>query len=347
MKRLNRKPEHRTGRTAFSLIELLIVIVIIAILMGLLLPMIGRIRRTSRLSQVKAEITRFNSAIAAFKGRFNVEPPSAIVIPNPATSGVDWDPVSRRRIRAIWPQFDFPTAGGIDASYFGGRDYIVLTGAECLVFFLGGLPVDSATGAAPTLGAMSQVTLTGFSKNPRAPFSLVGSNRDTSPFEFEAVRFVDSDGDLFPEYADTLPGQTTPYLYVSSYGRGTYPLQVPGGIDDLDVFSSVATLADPDGDGILQLYNTAGATHTDSGGAVANLATVYHQTGSAAMPGDPWKDQSYQLISAGEDQAYGGPSVLNAAYAGAGVFYTADGSEVQLGDRDNLTNFNEGLTLGE
>ena len=104
---------------------------------------------------------------------------------------------------------------------------------------------------------------------------------------------------------------------------------------------------DDDGDGILQMYNTAGATHADTGGAVANLATVYHQTGSPANPGDPWKDQSYQLISPGEDHAYGGTSVLNAAYAGAGVFLTDDASEVQLGDRDNLTNFNEGLTLGE
>ena len=352
MKRQNRNPQLKSSRTAFSLIELLIVIVIIAILMGLLLPMIGSIRRRARLTQVKAEITRFNSAIAAFKGRFNVEPPSAIVIPNPASSGVDWDPVSRRRIRAIWPQFNFPTAGGIDPSYFGGRDYIVLTGAECLVFFLGGLPVNSAADLtvdppAPTLGAMDQVTLTGFSKNPRAPFALAGSNRDTSPFEFEAVRFVDVDGDLFPEYVDTLPGQTTPYFYISSYNRGNYPLQVPGGIDDFDVFSAVTSLMDDDGDGILQMYNTAGATHADTGGAVANLATVYHQTGSPANPGDPWKDQSYQLISPGEDHAYGGASVLNAAYAGAGVFLTDDASEVQLGDRDNLTNFNEGLTLGE
>lgn len=317
-------------RSAFSLIELLVVMVVIAILAGLLLPAINNVRRTARLNEVKAEMTRFDSAIAAFKARYGVTPPSAIVLPNLNVAGVDWDPISRRRIRSIWPQFNFASVGGIGPAYFGGRDYIALTGAECLVFFLGGMP--DGTGK-----------LLGFSKNPRAPFSTAGTNRDGPFYEFQAGRLVDVDADNFHEYVDTLPGQTTPYLYISSNDGKGYPTQVPGGIDDFDVYVAAGAGGNPhdgsDGDGIAQLYNAMGGQIDDSGGVVQNLQFVYHQD---AARNNPWKKESYQIISAGQDNQYGSPV---GAYAGTGVYENPD--NMPVGEQDNLANFNEGLTLGQ
>lgn len=331
MKRSTQRAQSRTTRPAFSLVELLVVVVIIAILMAFLLPAIGNVRITTRLTQVKTEMKQLDAGIAGFKGRFGVEPPSLVVIPNPSSSGVAWDAISKRRIRQIWPRFDFNNSGGLDVGYFGGRDYIVLSGAECLVFFLGGIRDSNGV-------------LTGFSKNPRTPFALPGgtvtaTNRDTF-FEFDNSRLVDVDGDGFVEYLDTLPGQTTPYLYVSSYGGSGYRSQVPGAVDDFDVFCmNDANGGNPTGGsgGACQPYSTTGGSISDTGGTSENLSFVYHQDAARKIP---LKAQSYQLISAGEDKLYG---AQGSGYTGAGVL---DPDNMPLGERDNLGNFTEGLTLG-
>ena len=186
----NLQPSSRSG---FTLIELMVVIVIIAILMALILPAINGVRRTAREKQVSAEITQLDQAIASFKAQFGVEPPSSLHIPaQPASGSPAWDAVSRARIRSIWPQFDFDTRGGLDSSVPASH----LNGAECLVFFLGGL--QNAT--------TKQVI--GFSKNPRTPWTASGSNKDGPFFEFDSGRLVDSDSDGVLEYVDPLTDQT-------------------------------------------------------------------------------------------------------------------------------------------
>lgn len=326
-------------RSAFSLIELLVVIVIIAILMALILPAINSVRITARLTEVKTEITRFDSAIASFKAKYGVEPPSTVVLPNLA-NGVGWDPISRRRIRQVWPQFDFTTVGGIDVGHFGGRDFIILTGAECLTFFLGGMPATGGSGGPWSSASNEPPLLIGFSKNPRAPFALGGTNRDTF-YEFQGPRIVDVDGDSFPEYLDSLPGQETPYLYVKAKGSSGYRSQVPGGIDDLDVFSAYPANPDPDGNDIAELYDSAAGSLVDSGQARLNLASAY-QNGSAGA----WKKDSYQIISPGPDAEYGSASSISGfgSYAGGGQYEAGAGVQDRF-EQDNVTNFNEGTSL--
>lgn len=208
----------RHPRHGFSLIELLVVIVIIGILMALILPAIGRVRYTARVAEVSAEITRMEQALATFQNRFDTYPPSSISLYG-TEAAWDRNPTAKSVIRTIWPDFDFSTSGRGDQSIHPwGTDDKVLTGDECLIFFLGGVPVYQVGSTTPTL--------TGFSKNSRWPFAVAGENRD-GPFhtEFRAERFVDGVGaesvaDQIPSYLDSLPDQSTPIWYsVATNGR--------------------------------------------------------------------------------------------------------------------------------
>ena len=188
-----------SSRHGFSLIELLVVIVIIGILIALILPAIAGVRNRARVAQVTSEITQLDNAIAKFKSVYNVDPPSSLYIP-PAGDASKWPAADRSKVRAIWPQFNFDTNGGLAN---GSKD-LHLNGAECLVFFLGGL--ENSTSSPPVV--------LGFSKDPRSPWQSAGTNREGPFFEFANERFTDVDKDGLLEYMDALPGQTVPYLYL-------------------------------------------------------------------------------------------------------------------------------------
>lgn len=198
-------------RSGFTLVEILIVMSIIAILVALLLPAIAGVRKNARIAQVKTDIGSIEAGLAQFQAHFGTYPPSRITLCNNST---DWasHPRSKAIIRRLWPSFDFSTdgAGGtlLPAS---GASTLELDGAECLAFFLGGVREDNAGVPGGYIG---------FSKNPRQPFLRNGQR--LGPFmDLSLDRVVNSDSDGAPEYVDTLPGQTQPYIYLSSYdGRG-------------------------------------------------------------------------------------------------------------------------------
>jgi hypothetical protein len=210
----------------------------------------------------------------------------------------------------MWPQFDFSISRELDGDNPAvvdidpdgdGTAGITLTGAECLVAFLGG--VIDATGVP-----------TGFSKNPANPFAT-GGNREGPFFEFQggatvsggsitfSGRFVDINNNRFPEYLDTLSGQTRPYLYLSSYdGRG-YNLPA-----DLPTYLRPPMLSP--------------------------AFDLYRQANSPTAA--PYKANSFQIISPGRDAAYGTGGYFSATDAAC---LSAAARQVEW---DNITNFHGG-----
>lgn len=301
------------SRSAFTLIEVLVAIVIIAVLIALLLPAIGRVRQTARVTQVRTEISALERGIADFKATFGIEPPSSITLyekgdDNDAMTTDDWgaDNRSRALIRRIWPDFNFTLDRDWDNDHAMDGGYQTethtLTSGECLTFFLGGM--TTATVDDPMTNLKKNAYYVGFSKNPSDPFAQ-GGTRVGPFFEFGLVadgsgnateRFKDLDGDGVVEFCDSIVGQQRPYLYFSSYdGQGYDTTEIPSG----------------------------------------TLTDIYRQ---GPPPNPPaWKAQSFQIISPGFDGEYGQGGLFNPDTA------TNDLVGNRSAERDNMTNFHSGM----
>lgn len=317
----------RRPRAGFTLVELLAVIMILAILMALLLPAINNVRRKAQIARVKSEISVLESAIAAFKAEFGVEPPGSIRI---YATAAGWNTVgsttvdeqirvrSRAYVRQLWPQFDFSNAGGAVLA-----SNVDLNGAECLVFFLGGV-TDSSSGT----------TMNGFSKSPTLPFAKAtsASNRVGPFYNFEPNRLVDKDADQMPEYVDSIPSQTSPFLYFSS-NNGTGYQSFAGASDwcNVDCFY----------DGMLQNTSFSTGTWTNGNWMQHMYFTTFNTSASTSIP---WQPKKFQIVSPG----YGGIAAATPlkAYGSGGLFDVKNASAiVGTPDGDNITSFHSGGTL--
>jgi len=204
----------REPRAAFTLLELLIVISIIALLVSLLVPAINSVVRRVRQGEVVAEITGLGNACDNFKAEYHAYPPSKITLFEEKNT---WTPESKalmRRIFGLEFRFDIDRdingQNGVENDPDGdGNPGVTLDGAECLVFFLGGIPSQDSNG---------NFQLNGFSRNKADPFSRSGSNRLTFFTDWRPGALHDEDGDGFPEYHDKLnpEGEGPPLLYLST-----------------------------------------------------------------------------------------------------------------------------------
>jgi prepilin-type N-terminal cleavage/methylation domain-containing protein len=331
----------RRAPAAFTLLELLIAIAIIGILASLILTVAGSANTKAKNAQVTVDIKDLEKGIAAFKQKFGVEPPSRIVLYEQAAGWTNaTDPNAARSmgiIRQIWPQFDFTYAaegGQIDINgdgLFTGDGFtntatgaIALSGSECLVFFLGGIPATLYLPNPPNPPNTLSVggAPSGFSTNPADPFNVtlsgttrtvVGTNRERFT-EFDASRLILLKPPITPTgqphtmnaYMDTLPGQQQPYIYLSSYGGQGYDVahELPAGPVGSQTFADVYR------------QGPNGSTTTS--------------------PSPPWNANSFQIISPGFDQQYG----LGGEYEQGdpkGLLVQTRSTE-----RDNITNFSSG-----
>ncbi|MEZ5940846.1 MAG: hypothetical protein R3C18_05615 [Planctomycetaceae bacterium] len=335
-------------RAAFSLIELVIVITIVIVLMGFLLVGVNGARRRARVVQCSVEISNLDKAIADFKSLYGVEPPSFVILyeqgegssaaqhwGDDPTNGNQYRLISRAAVRSIWPRFNFAQNNDINMDG-DADDVLILNGAECLAFFLGGTDDPAAAGWQAT----------GFAANPQSPFAPVSydyvpamsqpagtpaavTNRRGPFFEgFDSSRFVDLDPtaqggpDGMPEYLDSIPDQQLPLQYFSSYGGTGYR---PRGLDksagNFDDESSVP--------GFVSHYIVANNAGSGADPTPTSASTSYNQS-------------SHQIISPGFDFEFGSGGVYNGSnLPSTPESYFAGPREV-VAERDNITNFKGG-----
>ena len=227
MKRQNQNETQlpTSHRSAFTLVEILTVIAIISILVALVSPAILNALGSAEEAAVAVELTQLDQALTAFNAKFDRYPPSSITLYGDK-AGWDGDPVAKSAIRSIWRDFDFSTGGrvasGVPQSdpslpdfHPWGTDMITLTGDECLVFFLSGVPDSNGT-------------LTGFSVDSRRPFQVGGSRIDPffTGWKDRETRLIDTDGDGIFAYTDGL-SDTDATIFYSAATRGRYASSQP------------------------------------------------------------------------------------------------------------------------
>ena len=152
-------PRPRRRRTGFTLIELLVVMAIIAILLALILPAVQRSRQQGVQTENYHRMSKIASTLSGLKDPHN-------------GLNLDYVPAGGFRLRAsyadtdpelfvlkrAWPNLDKNATGLLPP----GSPDVLLDSNQTLLFFLTG-------------GAVTQHT--GFSLNPRAPFSPGGSRK--------------------------------------------------------------------------------------------------------------------------------------------------------------------------
>ena len=298
MKTLHTRTDCR--RSGFTIIEIMVAVVIIAILAGLLLTALGGVQGTARVAEVKSDISKLEAGLENFKTRYGVYPPSSISFYEDPTQ---WDAKSRSILSRLWPRFNFAIVRELDGQP-GSTGVVNLDGAECLVFFLGGvvdLDVTKPIGD-PLRGSGAY---TGFSKDPANPLKRDTSNvtsRDGPFYEFAGgfdpdvadpvptanSRLVDVDGDDYLELMDTLPSQQLPYVYFVDSGSG---------------------------------FRAADNT--------GRIGGPYYEDGAKRKA---YKSGRFQIISPGSDGRYGT----------GGTYQKDKASALNADDADNITNFHGG-----
>jgi hypothetical protein len=122
----------------------------------------------------------------------------------------------------------------------------------------------------------------------------------------------DVDGDQLFEYLDSLPGQQTPYFYLSSQGKSYKRANTNGlELDDFDVYPDPpATFATP---------------------SSRNMSFAYLKSDGAT----PQRANSYQIISSGFDALYGVGGVFNNGNELVSLDLNSDSDKIDLIDADS------------
>lgn len=340
------------GREAFTLIEILMVTAIIGVLVGLLIAGISFVTTRAPEMQVRNDINQLGIALESFKSQYSFYPPSQFILcennndySNPALMG-SFHPLlvqdsreylgkmfNRLANNAAWmgpsPGSGGPATNFLDWNQDGSYTRpVVLTGDQCLVFFLGGIQTRVGVNA-----------VNGFTSSPSGGTPATPSN----PFPTGAAN-----GPYFEFRSDRLVAQTNGYFSYADAYRSPTP---SGGLAVYAYFSSGKTRNN------YNRYVNAVFKASDCStlpswtpGASALGTGVYPYQQAAGNFHNP---NSYQIIAPGKDGIFGVGSPVAAAQANMSGYFWVSDSESQygprgvpnntsgLGDgRDDATNFN-------
>jgi prepilin-type N-terminal cleavage/methylation domain-containing protein len=378
------------SRAGFTLVEVLVAILIIATLVALLLPAVRAAYRKAQEAQVTAELNNMVTALASFKNTYGDYPPSRIIlseegfnatlarteftsnsmIPGFDTNDTDitYPQLAQRSLlylRRFWPRVDFngTTHDFNNDGTFG--TYYILSGSECLTFFLGGQPINNGNGS---------FAGSGFSKLPSNPFlglhlNPTATNRTVPNYEFTSGRLIDLDHDGIPSYMDPLdlnPTNQRAYAYFSSYGTNSYDPNDVNGLGKAFDFAATNTLSDTgdyeleeDQATLVERGFTIGFPASGGGNYVVSTAPNPYTTNTPVQPTTgtmTWiNPNSFQLFSCGQDRYWG----LGGQYAqnstgqigklpiqpnppDTGNIHSDDVTNIRRRESDNLTNFSGG-----
>ena len=168
---MNRATHIRTRRSGFTLVELLVVIAIIAILVGLISAAVMKALGKGTETANMAEIRKMAASVQAFQTHYKVDHiPSRIILCKYLKHYQDniANPLYRDSLaylNQVWNRLQWTVLNSSPTVYnridWDGRDTggpatspnptanaqntFTLDGGQCLVFFLGGIPIQGAT----------------------------------------------------------------------------------------------------------------------------------------------------------------------------------------------------------
>jgi Tfp pilus assembly protein PilE len=320
---------------------MLVVIAIIAILAALITPAIFQAMWTARQSRIKTEVDQIASGFEAFKAKYGSYPPANLTINSAGTN----NPALVAFVAKAFPRYTLTTASSLGAQIYTDLNLTGAYQASC-----------DTTNFNPQRALA--FWLSGLSPDVTDPFNHNNVNVTRTPFfTFDPTRLIDSSTS-----AAAIPG-TTPIgrmVYNAPYGSTAYAYfdyQSYGSLPTTSTASCspVTTTVGPmfasTGTGTTSVTGTSTQTLLTNGtGFVVPYFADVNGNGTIDLGESYCKPNSFQVISAGQDGAFGSSTTgLGSPTVPSGetyrLFPIGVGYDPAGTDGDNLTNFNEKSSL--
>jgi prepilin-type N-terminal cleavage/methylation domain-containing protein len=333
------KREHIGSRAGFTLVELMMVIAILAILVGLTVSGVNAARKSIQRRAIAMEVAALAQAVEAYKLKYGEYPPDGS---NRAAF--------EAHFRSIFPNI-LPSEFGVLSPPVANSNYPlgVMDPAEAIVFCLGGFSNDPMRPFTGSGGPLVQ--------GPSGWQYNLDRNQGFFDFDETRVNFSDEDpaglGTQFqdgsPMTPDLLPvysprGRVAPFVY---FVAPTYSFPIVGSNPPRNYYNHYKAANIP---GVARPYKSDQINTAVNPNTLANRER-YHRY---------MNEKSFQIVSAGLDDDYGGiwpllhsdetpvffafpkgetVDIVTNARVGKGYLNPDGGPSAQL---DNVTNFSEG-----